>query len=232
MTAIHSRPSHIDPVTEGFEDAAWTPVARTLRGLRIIADDGAWRLEEALTKLAEAEETITRLQERIADLESLSMTDELTGLLNRRGFHSHFHREMAAVRRNGSGGVLVMIDLDGFKAINDSHGHVAGDAYLRQVARFLTSQVRPQDVVARLGGDEFAILLTATDAETGASRARQLAAAAEAQPLPWNGEALPLRFSVGMQAFGPTDQEDEVLRQADVKMYGHKNERRRARRAA
>lgn len=194
---------------------------------RDVADDPV-RLAALLSKLAEAEETITQQQERIAYLESLALTDELTGLVNRRGFNQHLKRELAAARRQGSGGgVLVMIDLDGFKAINDTHGHLAGDSYLRQVARLLQAHVRQHDVVARLGGDEFALLLTDTDPATGAARAAELAALANREHAAWNGQALPIRFSVGVQPYGPSDQEDEVLRRADVKMYRDKGAKSR-----
>jgi len=185
-------------------------------------------LAEAMeARLQEAEETIARQQERIAYLEGLTMTDELTGLVNRRGFYSHFRRELAAAQRDpAAAGVLVMIDLDGFKGINDTHGHQAGDAYLRAVARALRTHVRSQDVVGRLGGDEFAVLLTNTDAATGAARAEQLAGLARAESTDWHGTPLPLRFSIGVHAYGPGDHEDEIIRRADVKMYGNKTARR------
>ncbi|MBI1209377.1 MAG: diguanylate cyclase [Azospirillum sp.] len=188
------------------------------------------RLADALARVAELEEHLTAQQERIAYLESLTMTDELTGLANRRGFRSHFQRELAESRRVPSAmGVLVMIDLDGFKAINDRYGHLAGDAYLRQVARLLGVQVRPQDVVARLGGDEFAVLITNTDPATGGARASELARAANAASLEWHGHPLPIRLSVGVEPYGPSDREDEVIRRADAKMYAQKQQRRGAR---
>jgi diguanylate cyclase (GGDEF)-like protein len=190
-------------------------------------------LDEALAKLAEAEEKLNEQQDRIAYLESLTMTDELTGLLNRRGFNGQFRRALASARRQGAqgaqGGMLVMIDLDGFKAINDTHGHLAGDAYLRHVARLLAAKVRDHDVVARLGGDEFAILLTGTDAETASARAQELSQAADADAMTWDGVRLPIRFSVGTQAYTADDHEDEVMRQADQRMYAHKSARRRGR---
>ncbi len=209
-----------------FDGLAWTQAARGLR----LGGPGrdAGELEE---KLAEARATIADQQERIAYLESLSMTDELTGLLNRRGFYSHFRRELAAARRSGAaGGVLLIIDLDGFKGVNDTHGHLAGDAFLRHVARRIAGQVRQQDVVARLGGDEFAVLLTDTDAEAGAARVRQLTELAAGEPFHWNGAVLPVRFSRGFQPYGAEDHEDEVIRRADAEMYGNKGERRQGRR--
>ena len=207
--------------------AGWSPVALASR-VGLLRGTERQTLDETIGLLAEAKETIAELQERIAYLESLTMTDELTGLLNRRGFYSHFRRELASARRNGSaGGLLVMIDLDGFKAINDTHGHVAGDAYLRQVARMVVGNVRQEDVVARLGGDEFAVLLTNTDTASGLARARQLAAIADATHVEWGGHSLPVRFSVGTQPYGAEDSEDEVMRRADAMMYGAKGDRRR-----
>ncbi|MBY6262266.1 GGDEF domain-containing protein [Azospirillum sp. 412522] len=205
----------------------WSPVALASR-VGLLRGTERQALDETIALLAEAKETIAELQERVAYLESLTMTDELTGLLNRRGFYSHFRRELASARRHGAaGGLLVMIDLDGFKAINDTHGHVAGDAYLRQVARMIVGNVRQEDVVARLGGDEFAVLLTNTDTANGLVRARQLAAIADATHVEWGGQTLPVRFSVGTQPYGADDSEDEVMRRADAMMYGAKGARRR-----
>ncbi|CAO3422048.1 GGDEF domain-containing protein [Azospirillum doebereinerae] len=206
---------------------AWNPGALASR-VGLLRGTERYALDETMALLAEARETVAQQQERIAYLESLTMTDELTGLLNRRGFYSHFRRELASARRHGiAGGLLVMIDLDGFKAINDTHGHVAGDSYLRQVARMLSSNVREEDVVARLGGDEFAVLLTNTDTANGLARARQLAAIADSYHAEWGGKTLPIRFSVGTQPYGADDGEDEVMRRADSMMYGAKSARRR-----
>lgn len=185
-------------------------------------------LESALDRVAEAEQTIAAQRERIEYLETLSLTDELTGLMNRRGFQAAFRRELAQARRSGVGGVLVMVDLDGFKAINDRHGHLAGDAYLRRVAHVLRNQIRAQDVLCRLGGDEFAILLTAADAEMGAERAQEIAAAVNAEICPWRGQFLPLRASFGAQAYGAGDREELVMRRADAAMYAQKSGRKEA----
>lgn len=237
MNAIVTVLDSVPEAADYREGMAWT---QRLRGVRL----GTPRpLEQEFLKqqLAEAEATIHEQKERIAHLESLTMTDELTGLLNRRGFYDHFRRELAAARRAGTaggatregagerapGGVVVMIDLDGFKAINDTHGHLAGDSYLRQVARLIAAAVRQEDVVARIGGDEFAILLTGIDAEAGAVRAQQLSALAAGWHLRWNGTELPIRFSLGVQGYGAGDHEDEVMRKADAHMYGNKGQRRR-----
>ncbi|MFV3075734.1 GGDEF domain-containing protein [Niveispirillum fermenti] len=194
------------------------------------ADAYVFLLQDTIMRLREAEARIARQQERIDHLETLSVTDELTGLLNRRGFMDAFRRELAAGRRSGVGGVLVMIDLDGFKSINDSHGHQCGDWYLRQVGQVLKDMVRAHDIVARLGGDEFAVLLTGTDRAQGFARAETLAAEFNAQSCQWQMTSLPLRGSFGAEAFAATDQEEEVMRRADMGMYRAKRAGKAARR--
>jgi len=112
-----------------------------------------WQHLVALT-VAYAMEIQKRLEstrERLAHLERLSTTDELTGLLNRRGFEERFRQEMASARRLDEGGVLIFIDLDGFKPINDTFGHDAGDEVLRQVANLLRANVREGDSLGPVG---------------------------------------------------------------------------------
>lgn len=181
-----------------------------------------------MDKLREAEERLAEQRERIAYLETLSLTDELTGLLNRRGFAEAFKRTLASARRTGTGGVLVMIDLDGFKAINDTHGHLAGDQYLRRVAKVLSENVRAKDVVGRLGGDEFAVLLTDAEGEIGLTRAAALADALNAETCRVGACVLPLRASFGAETYRPDDSEDDVTRRADMLMYRTKAARKRA----
>lgn len=193
------------------------------------ADTYVYLLQDTIMRLREAEAKITEQKERIEHLETLSMTDELTGLLNRRGFVEAFRRELAATRRTGVGGVLVIIDLDGFKAINDNHGHLCGDWYLRQTARVLKENVRANDIVARLGGDEFAVLLTYTDHAQGMARAEALSSIFNAAACQWQMHTLPMRGSFGTQAFGVGDQEEELIRRADAGMYRAKRKAKAAR---
>lgn len=183
------------------------------------ADTYVYLLQDTIMRLREAEAKVAEQKERIEHLETLSMTDELTGLLNRRGFVEAFRRELAMAKRTGVGGVLVIIDLDGFKAINDTHGHLCGDWYLRQTARTLKDNVRANDIVARFGGDEFAVLLTHTDKVQGMARAEALSSIFNAQTCQWQMRTLPLRGSFGMQPFAPGDQEEELIRRADAGMY-------------
>ncbi len=106
--------------------------------------------------LGVALETIRQRRE----LERTATTDRLTGILNRQGFEQRIHEEMAGTIRRGSGFLLLILDLDGFKNLNDTQGHPAGDAALRHLAQNLRSSTREQDIVARTGGDEFSVVLT------------------------------------------------------------------------
>src|SRR5262249_53329051 len=96
---------------------------------------------------------------RIGELEARADVDPLLDILNRRGFERELARARAHVKRYGTQAVLLFIDLDGFKAVNDRYGHGVGDALLKAVARELVSHVRASDVVGRLGGDEFGVLI-------------------------------------------------------------------------
>lgn len=179
-------------------------------------------LERALIVAAEAQQQLTEQKERIASLEALSFTDELTGLYNRRGFHEQLRRMLAVARRIDSTGVLAFIDLDRFKAINDGLGHRAGDAVLRRVAALLNDNVRATDVVARLGGDEFAAALVHTSAGYGQRRAEALEQLLNSSVVNYEGYEIPIRASFGIKAFGPKTEAEALLARADAAMYRRK----------
>lgn len=189
-------------------------------------------LARAYAMVAEAERLIAKQRERIKTLESLSFTDELTGLVNRRAFEMALSRELAAVSRDPSQtGTVIMVDLDGFKQINDRFGHAAGDAYLVAVAEVLRGALRETDTVARLGGDEFAILLPHTRSSAGARRCVSLQVQLNTAALAWQGLSLPLRASFGAAHFSGGDSLADVMKRADARLYGDKGTRK-ARRAS
>ena len=102
---------------------------------------------------------IALAERKIRELEARADTDPLLDIRNRRGFMRELKRSLAHLQRYKGEAALLFIDLDGFKGVNDTHGHAAGDAILKTVAQKLTNHVRASDVVARLGGDEFCVLL-------------------------------------------------------------------------
>ncbi len=176
-------------------------------------------------KMIERAETIIEAQEgRIKQLEDMATSDELTGLKNRRGFFEAFIREIERCDRELSqGGLLILIDLDNFKAVNDTYGHLAGDACLRLVARTLSHEIRAMDVAARLGGDEFVILLSNTSKEQAAGRAQNLAWQLNHLSLAWHGEEIPIRASLGLRPFAAGDQANQIFNAADIALYADKN---------
>ena len=171
----------------------------------------------ALTAASDAESLLGQQRERIAELERLALTDELTGLLNRRAIEVEMEHALAAARRYDERGVLVYMDMDGFKAINDTYGHAAGDEALRQVARVLQDNVRDSDRVGRLGGDEFAILLARTSWEDGLKRADAIDRVVNTTVVDWNGRMVALKASFGAHRYGAGD--GELLNHADKAMY-------------
>ena len=193
------------------------------------AGGGVFALREtarnALVAVLDAERRMVQQRDRIMYLERLSMTDELTGLLNRRGFQAQLRRALAAANRYEERGLLAYVDLDGFKPVNDTYGHAAGDEVLRQVARVLNDNVRDTDCVGRLGGDEFAILLTRTSPKDGVKRARWLEELVNNTVVDWQGRSITLRASFGFQRYGPKDDELELLKRADSAMYDTKRRR-------
>jgi diguanylate cyclase (GGDEF)-like protein len=179
-------------------------------------------LEEALALADAAQRRIFEHRTRIAQLESLSVTDELTHLLNRRGLREELSRTLARAGRYGECGALVLIDLDSFKAVNDGLGHLAGDRVLRFVAGLLRGSVRCTDFVARIGGDEFVVVLTNTTAEQACHRAQALERLINRGSVTWKSARIQIRASVGVASFGPEEDQEALLHRADLAMYQRK----------
>jgi diguanylate cyclase (GGDEF)-like protein len=219
------------PVDEVYfrdaEDALAAPVERRKARLSRLTPPPASAnppalLDWARAIAAAAERRVAALEARIAYLESQVTTDELTGLLNRRGFIDAFLRANAAAKRGGPRGVVVLCDLDGFKQLNDLLGHAHGDHMLRQMGALLRAKTRKMDAVARIGGDEFALLLISAPL---ASAHRKCADLREAL------SAIGLKASFGSAEYDGDEDEDAVLHRADMAMYEEKRLRARAARA-
>ncbi|MDP9095511.1 MAG: EAL domain-containing protein [Pseudomonadota bacterium] len=165
---------------------------------------------------------VSALDAALARAEHLAWHDVLTGLPNR----AAFDRALAALPDEG-GAVLMLLDLDEFKAINDRHGHAAGDAVLREVAIRMRIAIRGTDLVCRLGGDEFAVLLRGAGAADHLADTAARLSQALRQPVLADGIALPMSASIGSARY-PTDVAtgDELLRAADLALYQVKHEGR------
>ncbi len=176
--------------------------------------------QESLAALARAAVTTLDLRQAARRLREMALTDALTGLANRPAFFGALDRAIARQRRRGQSFGLVCVDLDGFKSVNDRHGHGAGDTVLHAAARSLLSCTRREDVVARIGGDEFAALLaggTGRDVHRVAERIRRALRQATAA----NGAAI--SASIGAVTFAaPPADPVEALVATDRLLYAAK----------
>ena len=171
-----------------------------------------------------------RVRDRTEDLERATeqlrhqaLHDVLTGLPNRVLLHERIEQSILALRRYGKGFAVLLLDLDGFKEINDTFGHHTGDVLLAKVGARLRAGLRATDTIARLGGDEFAVLLTSLDALGDAERIANQLLAALAQPFPVDDHRLVVGGSIGIvhcpeHGTDPTT----LMRHADIAMYSAK----------
>jgi diguanylate cyclase (GGDEF)-like protein len=186
-----------------------------LRPLPVEHPDEVGHLTAAFNRL------LGKLSDKQAELEAMAFHDALTGLPNRKLLVDRTEQALARAKRNRTRVALLFLDLDGFKVINDTHGHEAGDEALRQIARRLSELVRQADTLARLGGDEFVLL--APDIEDpldGPVRAlADKCVAAIARPIEWKGMAYTLEVSIGIAVSSPGADPDSLLAAADKAMY-------------
>jgi diguanylate cyclase (GGDEF)-like protein len=201
-----------------------------LRGAALEAEDGRRSTRTLQIALSCAEHLALGLANlRLREgLRSQALRDPLTGLFNRRYLEEQLARELRrSERQEGSLGLL-MIDLDHFKAINDAHGHEAGDRVLAEVGGLLQQGVRSEDVAARYGGEEFTVLLPETGLDEAVWVAEKLRQACRRLQIRHRGGLIEgLRLSVGAAAFPACgDDPEELLRAADHALYRAKREGR------
>jgi diguanylate cyclase (GGDEF)-like protein len=184
-------------------------------------------LKHAYHRIAHAEEKIAEQEKQIQALENLAASDPLTGLMNRRGFEKFFDYELARIQRHkSSGSLLVLIDLDYFKIINDTYGHLAGDNCLKLVSQTVLDSIRMLDGAARLGGDEFALLLTQTDPEKAVERIQLIKQVLNEIKLDWQGEKLHFGASIGVAHVTEDSDFEGIYHAADTDLYADKQRRR------
>jgi diguanylate cyclase (GGDEF)-like protein/PAS domain S-box-containing protein len=168
------------------------------------------------------------LEQAQAALTEQATHDPLTGLPNRNLLIDRLTQALALAKRSGKSTGLIFVDLDGFKEINDSHGHAAGDSVLRQIAERLLIAVRPMDSVSRLGGDEFVVLLPGLESSSNAIAVGKRIAAVIDLPIKVGHGAVTVTASIGISISDATVVEhdrnpDRLLQQADTAMYHAKS---------
>jgi diguanylate cyclase (GGDEF)-like protein len=218
----------VDEVFQSLLSEANRDLAKLLRDVRTesggpeLGDARSRQVSELLMRAVRCAAKQYMLQ---AELGNLALTDDLTGLYNRRGFMAMAERQMRLGRRTGRGMILFMMDVDSLKQINDSFGHLEGDRALKRTAEVLEETFRDSDVIARLGGDEFAVL--AIEAAGHSERTIQTRLfdglkSISAEQFPYE-----LSLSLGFARFDPRNctSLEELMAKADQAMYEHKRRR-------
>lgn len=178
------------------------------------------KLDETHNYLRVIEADSQQLSDELTRIHLLSLTDDLTGLPNRRAFMRRLQDEVGRVQRYGNPLSLALIDLDGFKAVNDKFGHAAGDEVLRVFAGEILSIFRHHDLVTRYGGEEFAVLLPNTHIEGAIRALRKVQKRAQETSFQQEGSTLPLpSFSAGLSLYRPGETPESFIQRADHAMY-------------
>jgi diguanylate cyclase (GGDEF)-like protein/PAS domain S-box-containing protein len=226
----------LDPSERREVGALLEQVSATGKGgpadLRVRHADGSWRIMEVtLVDMSDVADVagvlwssrdVTERRELEQQLERSAFSDPLTGLSNRALFRERLEHAVAREARGGHPVAVLLADLDGFKAVNDSLGHDVGDEVLIEVAARLSGSLRPGDTVARLGGDEFAIILEDVTEPTVAERAAERTLEVMHQPFSVGGTEIRVGMSIGI-ARADAETGAELLRNADIAMYSAKS---------
>ena len=176
-------------------------------------------LMQTRRKVEAYEQRVKQLEKELTTLSSLVQKDPLTHALNRRGLEETFRVETARSLRYGTPLSIAVVDLDNFKRLNDTLGHLAGDRALVHLLTVMQSALRGTDAITRIGGEEFAILFSSTAAAEATASTRRLQSELAGRPFEHEGCRQVLTFSAGVTAWAPGDSLEAVLRRADDLMY-------------
>lgn len=194
-------------------------VIRDTQVIQLNAQRSRDELQAAKLRVEEADKRIAELQHELDETSNLVRNDQLTGVLNRRGFDEAIIKEAARSLRHQSPLCLSLLDIDNFKKLNDALGHQAGDAALVHLARVVRETMRPQDTIARYGGEEFVILLPDTSLEDAAAAIVRLQRELTKKFFMHNNERLLITFSAGVTEYLPHETEAAIIKRADEAMY-------------
>lgn len=173
----------------------------------------------ARQEVQDAESRIHALEAKLQHLSELVREDQLTGSLNRRGLDDVFDRETARSDRRGTPLCIAVLDLDDFKKLNDTYGHIAGDAALKHLVKIVKETLRSMDVIARFGGEEFLILMPETTIEAAASTMTRLQRELTKHFFLHDNEKVLITFSAGVALRRPNEEQTDLVKRADKAMY-------------
>jgi diguanylate cyclase (GGDEF)-like protein len=179
------------------------------------------RLKKLRKRLVEQEEAAAKQRARAEALYGLSILDPLTGLYNRRFGESRLREEIERAEKTGDPLLLMALDFDRFKEINDGYGHAVGDLALKAFARRLQRAIRACDVPIRLGGDEFLVILP----ECSQDKVQLILSRMDPVEVAWEGEKIPVFFSRGVAQYQVKDTPETMLARADQRLYAEKAKR-------
>ena len=214
----------IDVLADGFNSDPDASVSLIRRDSHVILVDGTVAPIKARDKRPLGTvitfRNVTAATKLARELSYHANHDPLTGLHNRRAFRSKLERALGSAKEFGNGNALLYLDLDQFKAVNDSGGHLAGDELLRQLALLLSRQVRENDTVARLGGDEFAVLLQNCSSADAIGVSQKIRNSVGDFAFVWDGGEYRIGTSIGLVQFDDADRSvDELIELADSMCY-------------
>jgi len=224
----------VDDWAHRLEEAQdFTSLSRIVQGLLSDTTEVRGDIQRARHELNESRRRVETYEQRVRELErelmqvsSLVLRDPLTGALNRRGLEEAFAVECARAARYDSPLSLLMLDIDRFKALNDSFGHVAGDRALVHLVTVMLSSLRPTDSVARIGGEEFAVLLPGSSLPEAGGAAERLQHELAERPFEVNGARQNLTFSAGVARWVSEEALESLIDRADIALYRAKHEGR------
>lgn len=227
--------------TEHLEDwLSYVHSVRRKRPFRIFEVDlvdGRWMLfSEQLLESGEllvqikdiSKQKLTEitLKDSVTKLRKLALTDSLTQLANRRAFVDAVETELARCQRNGLSATMLVIDLDFFKTINDTYGHLAGDQVLVHTAQILRRATRQYDIIGRLGGEEFAVFMADTDASIACEVAERIRQTIQATPTIVDSIPIEVTTSIGISVQTPPSTFENLFNDADEALYQAKSQGR------
>ena len=198
--------------------------ARALRDQR--DNEVAERLSTMVERIQVMELEAQTFRRHLEEQRQQAMIDNLTGLANRNGLQRRMDEEFERWQRYGGRLLLVVLDVDHFKSINDRFGHLAGDKVLRLIAQQLSRRLRKTDFIGRFGGEEFVILMPGISPEQGAVALKELREGIAGTPFHFKNEPVPVTISIGFTEFMPNDSLDSTFDRADKAMYQAKEQGR------